>query len=79
MDEVIKNGECLVDICSEKGLFLANTFSEHKVIHRYTCRRRDDRSLIHHITADNKMKKDVLDAKVVRRMFQCSDQHAVMA
>ncbi len=39
---VNENGEHLVDICAERGLFLANTFLRHKMIHRYALRRRND-------------------------------------
>ena len=35
MDGVNENGEYLVDTCG-KGLFVANTFFHHKMIHRYT-------------------------------------------
>ncbi len=49
-----ENGEHLVDVCAERGLFLANTFFRHKMIHRYTGRRREDgeeeKSLIDYIT-----------------------------
>lgn len=37
-----ENGECLVDVCAERGMFLVNTFFQHKNIHRYTWRRRKD-------------------------------------
>ncbi len=33
-----ENGEWLVDVCAERGLFLVNTF-QHKNIHRYAWRR----------------------------------------
>ena len=33
-----ENGEWLVDICAERGSFLANTFYPHKMIHRCTWR-----------------------------------------
>ncbi len=41
VEGVNENGENLVDVCAERGLFLANTF-QHKMIHQYTCMR-DDR------------------------------------
>ncbi|KAK4327054.1 hypothetical protein Pmani_002500 [Petrolisthes manimaculis] len=78
-----ENGECLVDLCAEAGLFLANTCFEHKLIHRYTWKRRDERgeqmSLIDYVAVDERLRKDVLDARVVRGMFQCSDHYAVLA
>ncbi len=59
-----------MDVCTERGLFLANTFFQHKMIHRYTWRRREDggdkKSLIDYIGMDGRLRKDVLDAKVVR-------------
>ena len=83
VDGVNENGEHLVDICAERGLFLANTFFQHKQIHRYTWRRRDERgeqkSVIDYIAVDERLKKDVLDARVVRGMFDGSDHYAVVA
>ncbi len=32
----------MVNECAERGLFLANTFLRHKIIHWYTWRRRED-------------------------------------
>ena len=73
----------MVDICAEKGLLLANTFFEHRMIHRYTWRRRDaeeeQKRLIDYITVDERLKKDVMDARVVRGLFQGSDHFAVLA
>jgi len=80
---VNENGECLVDVCAERGLFLANTFFEHKMIHRYTWRRSDEREeqkgLIDYIAVDERLRKDVLDARAVRGLFQGSDHFAVLA
>ncbi len=45
VEGVNKNGQHLVDICAERGLFLSNTF-QHKMIHRYIWARGDERSLI---------------------------------
>ena len=77
------NGECLVDLCSERGLFLSNTFFEHKLIHRYTWRRLDgneeQKGLIDFIAVDERLRKDVIDARVVRGMFPDSDHFAVLA
>ena len=36
------NCEYLVNICTERGLFLANTFFQPKMVHRYTGRRDDE-------------------------------------
>ena len=83
VDGINENGEHLVDMCAERGLFLANTFFQHKLIHRYTSRRRDERdeqkSMIHYMAVDERLKKDVLDARVVRGMFDGSDHYAVVA
>ncbi len=45
VEGVNENGQHLVDICAERGLFLSNTF-QHKMIHRYTWARGDAKSLI---------------------------------
>ncbi len=79
---VNENGEHLVDVCAERGLFLANAFFQHKMIHRYTWRRGEDggeeRSLIDYIAVDERIRKDVLDAKVVRGALEGSDYYAVV-
>ncbi len=74
------SGQYLVDICAERGLFLANTFFQHKMIHMYTWYTRgNERSLIDYIAADNRLRREVEDAKVVRGMFSGSDNFAVVA
>ena len=79
---VNENGECLVDLCSERGLFLSNTYFEHKLIHRYTWRRvggnEEQKGLIDYIAVDERLRKDVIDARVVRGMFPDSDHYAVL-
>ena len=83
VEGVNENVEYLVDLCAERGLFLANTFFQHKMIHRYTWRRRDERgeqkNMIDYTAVDQKLIKDVMDAKVVRGMFQGSDHCTVLA
>ncbi len=58
VDRANENGEHLVDVCAERGLFLANTFFQHKMIHRYRWRRREgggeEKSLIDYIAVDEK-------------------------
>ncbi len=66
VDGVNENGQHLVDICAERGLFLSNTFFQHKMIHRYTWARGDERSLTDYIAVDNRLRREVEDAKVVR-------------
>ncbi len=84
VDRVNENGEHLVDICAERGLFLANTFFQHKMIRRYMWRRKRDergaqKSMLNYKAVDKKMRKDALNAKVVRRMFEGSDHYTVLA
>ncbi len=82
MDGANENGEYLVDVCAERGLFLGNTVFQHKMIHRYTWRRREDggeeKSLIDDIAVDERLSKDVMDAKVVRGALEGSDHYAVV-
>ncbi len=67
VEEANENGEHLVDVCAERGLFLANTFFQHKMIHWYMWRRREDgeeeKSLIYYIAVDERLRKDVLVQK----------------
>ncbi len=82
VDGVNENGEHLVDIWAERGLFLANTFFQHKMIHRYMWRRRKDggeeKSLIDYTAVDERLRKDVMDAKVLRGALEGSDHYAVV-
>ncbi len=59
-------------------LFFSNTF-QHKMIHRYTWARGNKWSLIDYIAVDNRLRREVKDAKVVRGMFSGSDHFAVVA
>ncbi len=59
VEGVNENGEHLVDICAERGLFLSNTFFQHKMIHRYKWARGNERSMIDYITVDNRLRKEV--------------------
>ncbi len=68
-----------MDICDERGLFLLNTFFQHKMIHRYTWARGNERSLIDNIAVDNRLRREVEDAKVVKGMFNDSEHFAVVA
>ncbi len=79
VEGVNKNGQYLVDICAERGLFLPNTFFQHKMIHRYTWARGDERSLIDYIAVDNRLRREVEDAKVVRELLSGSHHFAVVA
>ncbi len=82
VEGVNENGKHLVDVCAERELFLVYTFFQHKMIHRYTWRKRDDRreqkSLIDYIAVDERLKKDVHDAEVVRAVLEGSDHYAVV-
>ncbi len=82
VDGVNENGEHLVDICAERGLFLANTSFQHKMIHQYTWRRREDvgeeKSLIDCIAVGERLRKDVMDAKVVRGPLEGSNHYAAV-
>ncbi len=69
VDGMNGNGQYVVGICAERGLFLSNTFFQHKMIHRYTWARGNERNLINYIAVDNRLRREVEDAKVVRGLF----------
>ncbi len=69
VEGVNKNGQYLVNICAERGQFLSNTFSQHKMIHSYTCARGNERRLIDYTAVDNMLRREVEDAKAVREVF----------
>ena len=60
-------------MCGE-GTVLSKHLFQHKMIHRVTWRRKDKRgeqnNMIDYIEVDEKLRKDVLDAKVVRGIFE---------
>ncbi len=64
-----------MDVCAERGLFLANTPFQHKTLPRAPGRRGaaggEERSLTDYIAVDERLRKDVLDAsgeRSVRRV-----------
>lgn len=61
VDGINRNEEHLVDICAERGLLLTNIFFQHRLKHRYTWRRRDERdeqkSVIGYIAVEERIKK----------------------
>ncbi len=83
LDGINEIGKHVVDVCAERGLFLANPFFQHRLVHRYTWRRIDERdeqkSLMDYTAVDERIKKDVLDARVMRGLFDGSDHYAVVA
>ncbi len=74
---VNENGQYLVDVCAERGLFLSNTF-QHKMIHRYTWAKGDERSLIDYIAVDSRLRREVEGVMVVRGLFIGSDHFAIV-
>lgn len=70
-----------MDIYAGKGSIAH--FLQLDIIHGYTWRRWDERSeqirLTNYIVVDEKLKKDVLNTKVVRGKFDRSDQYAAVA
>lgn len=57
---------------------LASIIFELKMIHRYTWKRREQMSVRDCRAIDKKIKIDVMDAKIVRGMVQCSDHFVVV-
>ncbi len=78
MEGVNENGQYRVDICAERGLSLSNTFFQHKMIHGYTWARGNERRLIDYIAVDNRLRREVEDAKVVGGLFSDSVHFAVV-
>lgn len=68
-----------MDIFAERGLPLTSTL-QHKMIYRYMWRQDEkdkQNGLITYVVVDEKLRKDVLDAKVVKRMLEGLDQNGV--
>ncbi len=52
------SGQYFVDTCDERGLFPAYTFFQHKMIHRYTWARGNERNLIDYIAVDSRLRRE---------------------
>ncbi len=78
VEGVNENGQHRVDICAKRRLFLSNTFFQHKMIHRYTWARGDARSLIDYIAVDNRLRREVEDAKFARGLLSDLDHFAIV-
>ena len=65
---VNENGECLVEMCVERGLIVGNTWFQKKMIHKYTWERDngDERSLIDYVLIESKYKNRLKDVSVFR-------------
>ena len=68
-------------MCRKRTVLSKHLFSAYKMIHRYTWRRRDERgeqkSIIDYIAMDEKLRKDLLNAKAVRGICEGSDDNVV--
>ncbi len=70
VEGVNENGQLLADICAERGLFLSNTFFQHKMIHRYTWARGDGcQEPVNYTAVGKRLRREVEDTKAVRRLF----------
>ena len=77
-----ENGECLIEMCGRRGMFVANTWFEHRLFHRYTYHSEDGRhkSVIDYVCVDRRLRSAVKDARVYtgagvdtdHRMVVCS-------
>ena len=84
VEGVNENGDHLVELCAERNVFLANTFFQHKDIHKYTWKRGEgggveQKSLIDYIICEESIRRCVKDARVVRGVLDVSDHFLVTA
>lgn len=75
------NGERLIDYCTVQNMIIANTFYEHKQIHKYTrqAATREERSIIDYILVERSNRKLVNDVRVKRGAEIDSDHFLVVA
>lgn len=73
------NGLRLLDFCQIHNLIIANTFYQHKNIHKYTREQpsRKEKSIIDYVITGKDNRKAVLDVKVRRRAEINSDHYLV--
>lgn len=73
----IENSEWLLDIYTERGLLLANTF-QYKIIHKFTWRRGmqdEEKELNDYVAVNKRLKSDVLREPCLRDWTtQCQRQ-----
>lgn len=74
-----ENGECLLEVCLERSLFVTNTFFCHKEIHMYTWQREKERSMIDYIIVDERMRGMIVDTRVYRGLNVGTDHYLVMS
>ncbi len=81
VDGINENGEHLVDVCAERGLFLQTPFSTDWCTGTpgKEWMKERSKSLIDYIAVDERINKDVLDPRVMRGLFDGSDHYAVVA
>lgn len=75
------NGNRLIDFCRLNGLIIANTFFDHKDIHKYTRKApsRNERSIIDYILIEKSRRHLVKNIRVKRGPEIGSDHYLVKA
>ncbi|KAF1010546.1 MAG: hypothetical protein GAK29_05048 [Acinetobacter bereziniae] len=76
---VNENGDQMLNVCTEKGLFISNTWFKHKLIHMYTWHRGDSKSLIDFVVYDERLRKLVKDTRAMRGSECGSDHYLVVS
>lgn len=80
--EMNENGERVVDFCAERELSVANTYFQHKNIHKYTwsVRRGENecKSLIDLVLVKKEMMRDILDVKAIRGLNGGISDHMIV-
>jgi len=86
--EINSNGSCLLEFCNRNGLFLTNTFFQHKLAHRvtWTCpekinknkRKNPIRNQIDYILTRNQIKHNITDSRSYSGTFVESDHNLVL-
>ena len=86
--EINSNGSCLLEFCNRNGLFLTNTFFQHKLAHRvtWTCpekinknkRKNPIRNQIDYILTRKQIKHNIMDSRSYSGTFVESDHNLVL-
>jgi len=71
------NGECLVEMCAERGLICVNTWFQKKMIHKYTWEREHkyETSLIYYVLTERRFKNRIIDVSVCKGAAEEMSDH----
>ncbi|XP_039281823.1 uncharacterized protein LOC120350854 [Nilaparvata lugens] len=78
-DEVNTNGERILDLCALNNMIVANSYYNHKRIHKITFKSAQGSSLIDYFLVPKELKSSINDVKVIRGAELSTDHYLLVA